>query len=188
MIKVEVLLIRKRSKHWNDAQIRFEPMKWDRKLLVLWINFTHWSKEIKALPYVKQSLADKIWEIVRTDDLVKLSAFQSRTDVTTRLFSENIGLCWLMKFKNSSFFLSFSFAFLGRLGRWNWNNETMVCSRLSNTRRFKKQGAFDSNATDRFEIFRWFQYANSSRWSDSTRKYRKIFDFCWSLLSKSLKL
>lgn len=41
-------------------------------------------KEIKALPYVKQSLADKIWEIIRTDDLVKLSAFQSRDDVSTR--------------------------------------------------------------------------------------------------------
>ena len=41
-------------------------------------------QEIKALPYVKQSLADKIWEIIRTNDLVKLSAFQSRDDVSTR--------------------------------------------------------------------------------------------------------
>ncbi|CAF1620047.1 unnamed protein product [Adineta ricciae] len=40
-------------------------------------------EEIKALPYVKQSLADKIWEIIRTNDLVKLSAFQSRNDVST---------------------------------------------------------------------------------------------------------
>jgi len=41
------------------------------------------SQEIKALPYVKQSLADKIWEIIRTNGLVKLSAFQSRDDVAT---------------------------------------------------------------------------------------------------------
>ena len=41
------------------------------------------SKEIKALPYVKQSLADKGRELIRTDDLVKLSAFQSRDDVST---------------------------------------------------------------------------------------------------------
>ena len=41
-------------------------------------------QEIKALPYVKQSLADKIWEIIRTNGLVKLSAFQSRDDVATR--------------------------------------------------------------------------------------------------------
>ncbi|CAF1585427.1 unnamed protein product, partial [Adineta steineri] len=40
-------------------------------------------EEIKALPYVKQSLADKIWEIIRTNGLVKLSAFQSRDDVST---------------------------------------------------------------------------------------------------------
>ncbi|CAF4945337.1 unnamed protein product [Rotaria sp. Silwood1] len=40
-------------------------------------------EEIKALPYVKQSLADKIWEIIRTNGLVKLSAFQSRDDVAT---------------------------------------------------------------------------------------------------------
>ncbi|CAF1083819.1 unnamed protein product [Adineta steineri] len=39
-------------------------------------------EEIKALPYVKQSLADKIWEIIRTNGLVKLSAFQSRDDVS----------------------------------------------------------------------------------------------------------
>ncbi len=41
------------------------------------------SQEIKALPYVQQSLADKIWEIIRTNGLVKLSAFQSRDDVST---------------------------------------------------------------------------------------------------------
>ncbi|CAF2100482.1 unnamed protein product [Rotaria magnacalcarata] len=40
-------------------------------------------EEIKALPYVKQSLADKIWEIIRTNGLVKLTAFQSRDDVAT---------------------------------------------------------------------------------------------------------
>ncbi|CAF0756344.1 unnamed protein product [Rotaria sordida] len=40
-------------------------------------------EEIKSLPYVKQSLADKIWEIIRTNGLVKLSAFQSRDDVAT---------------------------------------------------------------------------------------------------------
>ena len=32
---------------------------------------------------MKQSLADKIWEIIRTNSLVKLSAFQSRDDVAT---------------------------------------------------------------------------------------------------------
>ncbi|UJR16148.1 hypothetical protein I4U23_003059 [Adineta vaga] len=40
-------------------------------------------EEVKSLPYVKQSLADKIWEIIRTNGLVKLSAFQSRDDVSS---------------------------------------------------------------------------------------------------------
>jgi hypothetical protein len=53
---------------------------------MLFASITHMltRQEIKALPYVKQSLADKIWEIIRTNGLVKLSAFQSRDDVATR--------------------------------------------------------------------------------------------------------
>ena len=49
-------------------------------------------QEVKALPYVKQSLADKIWEIIRTNELVKLSAFQSRDDVSTRQYQSTITL------------------------------------------------------------------------------------------------
>ncbi|CAF1642910.1 unnamed protein product, partial [Didymodactylos carnosus] len=44
--------------------------------------------EIIELPNIGQSLAEKIWEIIKTDSLIKLEAFQSRDDVSTlALFS-----------------------------------------------------------------------------------------------------
>jgi hypothetical protein len=84
MTEVVVLPIKKRLKHLNVVHIQFGLMKY-KKPKILSFSFHSFSslQEIKALPYVKQSLADKIWEIIRTKELVKLSAFQSRDDVTT---------------------------------------------------------------------------------------------------------
>lgn len=67
------------------------------------------------------------------------------------------------------FIFNFSFTFLWRLGRRHWNDETMVRSRLPDSRRFKKQSSFNSNATNRSEILWRFQFSHSERRSDQNR-------------------